>query len=110
ISAEQIMLGGRPVQNFAADLHGDSKSWTIDRLEFRAPGATRIALGGEIAGPGASASFKGPVSVDSADPTTLASWLQGRAELALRGQKPLRASGDLTVAPDRLVIDGLKAE
>ena len=32
------MLGGRPLQNFAADLHADAKSWTIDRLDFRAPG------------------------------------------------------------------------
>ena len=41
-SSEQIMLGGRPLQNLAADLHADAKSWTIDRLDFRAPGATRV--------------------------------------------------------------------
>src|SRR4030081_1329553 len=76
ISAEQIMLGGRPLQNFAADLHSETKSRTIDRLEFRAPGTTRVALGGEIAQPGSSASFKGAVSVDSSDPNTLAGWLQ----------------------------------
>ena len=27
-SAEQIMLGGRPLQNIAAELHGDAKSWS----------------------------------------------------------------------------------
>jgi uncharacterized protein involved in outer membrane biogenesis len=110
ISAEQIMLGGRPLQNLAADLHGEPTSWTIDRLEFRAPGATRVALSGEIAEPGPSASFKGAVSVDSSDPNTLAGWLQGRGEIAYRNQKPLRVSGNLQVAPDRLAIDGLKAE
>jgi hypothetical protein len=110
ISAEQIMLGGRPMQNFAADLRGEPKSWTIDRLEFRAPGATRVALSGEIAQPGPSASFKGALSVDSSDPNTLAGWLQGRGEIAYRNQKPLRLSGHLNVAPDRLTIDGLKAE
>jgi large subunit ribosomal protein L24 len=110
LSAEQIMLGGRPVQSFAADLRGDPSSWTIDRLEFRAPGATRVALSGEIAEPGASASFKGAVSVDSSDPNTLAGWLQGRGDIVYRNQKPLRVSGNLTVAPDRLAIDGLNAE
>jgi uncharacterized protein involved in outer membrane biogenesis len=110
VSAEQIMLGGRPVQNFAADLRGEPTSWTIDRLEFRAPGATRVALSGEIAEPGPSARFKGAVSVDSSDPNTLAGWLQGRGEIVYRSQKPLRVSGNLNVAPDRLAIDGLKAE
>jgi uncharacterized protein involved in outer membrane biogenesis len=110
ISAEQIMLGGRPVQNFSADLRGEPKSWTIDRLEFRAPGATRVALSGEIVQAGLSASFKGAISVDSSDPNTLAGWLQGRGEIVYRNQKPLRVSGNLNVAPDRLAIDELKAE
>jgi uncharacterized protein involved in outer membrane biogenesis len=110
LSAEQIMLGGRPLQNFAADLRGEPTSWTIDRLEFRAPGATRVALSGEIAEPGPSASFKGAISVDSSDPNTLAGWLQGRGEIVYRNQKPLRVSGNLNVAQNRLAIDGLKAE
>ena len=45
-STEQIMLGGRPLQNLAAELHADAGSWTIDRLDFRAPGATRCRLSG----------------------------------------------------------------
>jgi hypothetical protein len=110
VSAEQIMLGGRPVQNFGADLRGDPRSWTIDRLEFRAPGATRVALSGEIAQPGPTGSFKGALSVDSSDPNTLAGWLQGRTEIAYRNQKPLRVNGNLSVASDRIAIDGLKAE
>src|SRR6202030_1784015 len=32
-SAEQIMLGGRPLQNFAADVRTDARSWAIDRLD-----------------------------------------------------------------------------
>jgi large subunit ribosomal protein L24 len=110
IGAEQIMLGGRPVQNFAADLRGEPKSWTIDRLEFRAPGTTRVALSGEIAEPGRSASFKGALSVDSSNPNTLAGWLQGRGEIVYRNQKPLRVSGNLNVASNRIAIDGLKAD
>jgi large subunit ribosomal protein L24 len=110
VSVEQIMLGGRPLQNLGADLRGDTRSWSIDRLEFRAPGATRVALSGGIVQPGSSGSFKGALSVDSSDPNTLAAWLQGRSEIVYRNQKPLRLSGDLDVTPDRVAIDGLKAE
>lgn len=110
VSAEQIMLGGRPVQTFAADLRGEPTSWTIDRLEFRAPGSTRVALTGEIAQPGPSARFKGALSVDSSDPAMLAGWLQGRGDTAYRNQKPFRINGHLGVAADRLAIEELKAE
>ncbi len=110
VSTEQIMLGGRPVQNFAADLRGDTHSWTIDRLEFRAPGATQVAFSGEAAQGGASGSFKGALSVESGDPDTLAAWLQGRGTITYRGQKPLRLQGNVSVSADRVALDGMKAE
>src|ERR1019366_3878572 len=113
-SAEQIMLGGRPLQNLAADLHADARSdvrsWTIDRLDFRAPGATRVALSGTNLQPGPSGVFKGTLSVDSSDPDTLVAWLQGRSEVAYRTQKPLRLRGDVSVASDRVAIEAMKAE
>lgn len=110
ISAEQIMLGGRPIQNLDADLRGDMRSWSISRLDFRAPGATRVALSGELAEPGPSASFKGAASIDSTDPDTLAAWLQGRSEVTYRSQKPLRFRGNLSASADHLAIDALTAE
>jgi len=106
-SAEQIMLGGRPLQNFTAGLQADAKSWAIDRLEFRAPGATRVMLSGSNAQPG---SVTGALSVDSSDPDALVTWLQGRGEVIYRSQKPLRLRGDLTVAPGRVAIEAMKAE
>lgn len=106
-SAEQIMLGGRPLQNFAADLRTDAKSWTIDRLEFRAPGATRVSLSGSNAQPGR---FTGALSVDSSDPDALVTWLQRRGEVTYRSQKPLRLRGDVTLAPDRIAVEAMKAE
>jgi uncharacterized protein involved in outer membrane biogenesis len=110
ISTDQIMLGGRPVQNFAADLRADTRSWSIDRLEFRAPGGTQVALSGEAPQGGPSGSFKGALSVESSDPDTLATWLQGRSEVTHRGRKPLRLRGNLSVSADRVAIDGMKAE
>jgi large subunit ribosomal protein L24 len=110
LSAEQIMLGGRPLQNFAADVRTDARSWAIDRLDFRAPGATRLSLSGANAQLGQSSSFKGALSIESSDPDALAMWLQGRSELTYRSQKPMRLRGDVNVTAGRVALDAIKAE
>src|SRR6202167_796476 len=104
------MLGGRPLQNLAADLHADARSWTIDRLDFRAPGATRVDLSGAAAPLGPSGSFKGALGVESSDPDTLVAWLQGRGEITYRSQKPLQLRGNVSVGPNRFAIDAMTAE
>jgi uncharacterized protein involved in outer membrane biogenesis len=109
-SSEQVMLGGRPVQNVAADLHADARSWTIDRLDLRAPGATRVSLSGTSAKVGPSSDFTGALSVDSSDPDALMAWLLGRSEVTHRSQKPLRLSGDVSVTSSSVAIDAMKAE
>jgi uncharacterized protein involved in outer membrane biogenesis len=109
--SEQIMLGGRPVQNFAAELRSDTNSWTIERLDFRAPGATQVGFSVGFGGTGAQAGgFSGALSVDSSDPDTLVAWLQGRSEVTYRSQKPLRLSGNVNVAGNRVAIEAMKAE
>ena len=110
LSSDQIALGGRPLQNVAAELRGDDKSWTIAKLEMRAPGATRVTASGAISEPGPSARFTGPVNIESSDPDVLAAWLQGRTDATYRNQKPLRLRGTAMVAADRIGIDGMKAE
>jgi uncharacterized protein involved in outer membrane biogenesis len=107
IGADAVTLGGRPVQNIAANFHSDADAWIVDRLEARAPGATQLALTGRLA-PGAA--FKGDLKVEAADPDALAIWLRGRGDPSLRAQKPLRIAGALSVAPDRMALDGIIAE
>ena len=99
ISADQIMLGGRPIQNFSTDLRGDATSWTISRLEFHAPGATRVAVNGEILQPGPSPRLNGALDVESSDPDTFIAWLQGGGEVTHRSRKPLRVQSKLTADP-----------
>ncbi|MCK1741470.1 AsmA family protein [Bradyrhizobium sp. 139] len=106
-NSDQIMLGGRPLQNITAELQTDGKSWTFQRLELRAPGMTQLSLNG--ATPGAD-SFSGRLSVESSDPDTLVAWLQGRSEVNRRSTRPLRLAGDVTIAANHLAIDRLKAE
>ncbi|WP_342712377.1 AsmA family protein [Bradyrhizobium sp. B124] len=110
LTSEQIMLGGRPLQDVSAELQSDAKSWTVRRLEFRAPGSTRVSMSGASAQGGASNSFKTALNIESSDPDTLMSWLQGRADIAYRSQKPLRLRGDVTVSPSGFSIDAMKAE
>ncbi|QOZ32620.1 AsmA family protein [Bradyrhizobium sp. CCBAU 53421] len=110
LTSEQIMLGGRPLQDVSAELQSDAKSWTVRRLEFRAPGSTRVSMSGASAQGGASNSFKTALNIESSDPDTLMSWLQGRGDIAYRSQKPLRLRGDVTVSPAGFSIDAMKAE
>jgi hypothetical protein len=110
LASEQVMLGGRPLQDIAAELHGDDKSWSLRRLEFRAPGATRVSLSEAGAKSVTPDRFKAALSVESSDPEALLTWLQGRGEIAYRSQKPLRLRGDVTVAPEGFAIDAMKAD
>lgn len=106
-NSDQIMLGGRPLQNITAELQTDGRSWTFRRLELRAPGMTQLSLNG--AAPGAD-SFSGRLSVESSDPDTLVAWLQGRSEVNRRSTRPLRLAGNVTIAANHLAIDRLKAD
>ena len=110
LGAEQIMMGGRPLQNFAAEVRTDTRSWTIDRLDVRAPGSTRLSLSGSNAQAGRSGRFRGALNLDSADPDALVMWLQGRSELTYRSQKPLRLAGNVDIGVDRLAIDAIRCE
>jgi hypothetical protein len=114
LAAEQIVLGGRSVQNFASQLRSDAKSWgtkswAVDRLELRAPGSTRVSLSGKAA-EGTSGRFKGALTIESSDPDALVMWLQGRSEATYRSQNPFRLSGDVNIAADSVAIDNVKSE
>ncbi len=104
------MLGGRPLQDITAELHGDDKFWHLRKLEFRAPGATRVSLSEAGAKSVAPDQFKAALSVESSDPEALLTWLQGRGETTYRSQKPVRLRGDITVAPEGFAIDTMKAD
>jgi large subunit ribosomal protein L24 len=110
IDAELVNLGARPLQAVAIDLRADTRQWWVDRFEFRAPGAARVAITGRIVEPGDKASFAGSLNLEAGDPEGFAHWLQGQSDNAYRSQKPLKASGDLVVSRERVSIDGLRAE
>jgi uncharacterized protein involved in outer membrane biogenesis len=114
LSSEQIVVGGRSVQNFVAELRSDTKSWAVDRLDLRAPGATHVTLNGKAAdvtpGDSAAGRFKGALLIESSDPDALVMWLQGRSELAYRSQSPFRLNGDVTIDGNGFAIENVKSE
>jgi large subunit ribosomal protein L24 len=110
ISADQIMLGSRPIQNFRMVLRGDAASWAVSRLEFHAPGATQVVLDGQGAQPGQSAQFNGVLDIESSDPDTFVGWLQSRDKITRESQKPLRLRGNLNVDPGHVALDQFKAD
>lgn len=109
-SAEQIMLGGRPLQNLSAELYADATSWTIRQLDVSAPGATHVMLTSAAVRPDRPDAFDGKLDIESSDPDTLVGWMQGRSEIVSRSQKPLKLRGDVNVAADRVSIEGLRSE
>jgi AsmA-like C-terminal region/AsmA family len=108
--AEQIMMGGRPLQNVSLALRGDAGSWAIDRLDLRAPGTTQISFTRNAKASAPAGSFAGTLNIDSSDPDMLSAWLQGRNDAVRRTQKPLRLVGDVTASQDRVAIEALNAE
>lgn len=106
IGVDSITLGGRPIQGVGLDLSATKTEWRIDKFEMRAPGATQVVLSGTAVASG----FNGAISVDSADPDLLATWLQGRNDAVLRGQRSLRVRGQLNVTADRVALDDMRAD
>ena len=90
VNSEQIMLGGRPLQDIAAELHGDARSWRAHRLELRAPGTTQVSLSEAGTQESGADSSRPRSASNSSDPDTLMAWLQGRSDIGYRSPKPLR--------------------
>jgi AsmA-like protein len=110
LSAEQIMLGGRGLQNFATALYTDTNSWFIERLDVRAPGGTHLLLSDAKPLGDPPGHLKWALNIESSDPDALLMWLQGRNELVYRSQSAFRLSGEVGIAPDRMTIEPVKCE
>jgi len=110
---------GRPVQDLDLTLRAAGGTWSVDRLEVRAPGATRgrhsrrdgrvIRWRRRRCVAGRRQFSRGRLTIDSAIParspdgcSDAPTWRRGR-------NGPLRIAGDVHLASDRIAIDDLKA-
>ncbi len=104
-----LTVGGTNVQSLHGVARFDATGWSLEGVELRAPGLTQVNLSGRIAQSGHGLAFTGPGAVDSADADTLLAWLSGHGDTSSAGVRTLRARGDVTIAGDRLAVDGLDA-
>jgi AsmA family/AsmA-like C-terminal region len=109
VSIAGLTVGGTNVQSLHGVARFDATGWSLDGFELRAPGLTQVSLSGHVGQSGRGLAFTGPGALDSADADTLLAWLSGRGDTASAGVRTLRARGDVTIAGDRLAVDGLDA-
>ena len=110
VGIDQLTLGGNSIQNLRGDITSNSDGWNLDRLEFRAPGLTQVRLSGRLAVHSGGVAFTGPAEIDASDPKALVAWLEGRSENGQNELRPLSLRGDVTLAKDKIAVEGLKAE
>jgi uncharacterized protein involved in outer membrane biogenesis len=110
VGIDSMTLAGSPIQAVRGDLKFDTSGFDIESFEFRAPGATQVRVSGHLALAGAEATFRGPASIDAADPRAFAAWLEGRDGASREPVGPMRASGEVAFGNDRIAIERFKAE
>jgi uncharacterized protein involved in outer membrane biogenesis len=110
LDVDALTIGGAALQSVRGTVGVDSDQWDIEALEFRAPGLTQVRLSGRLESSGKGLEFAGPASIESNDPRALWSFIEGEGD-TLRGPvAPLRASGDLVIGDQGIIIDRLQAE
>jgi hypothetical protein len=104
-----LTVGGTNVQSLHGVARFDATGWSLDGVELRAPGLTQVSLSGHVEQSSHGLAFTGPGTLDSADADMLLAWLSGRGATASAGVRTLRARGDVSIAGDRVAVDGLDA-
>jgi hypothetical protein len=109
ISAEAVTLAGAALQRLSGEVRGEAGAWTLESLDFRAPGATQMRLRGRLNITPQGMDFAGPARIEARDPRALVAWLTDRSDAqAIAGT--FRAEGDVRLGTDTVAIDRLKAE
>jgi len=109
LSVTEVALGGASLQNVGGDFNSIDGGWNLQKLEFRAPGFSQVALSGRLAVGGDGVTFTGPAVVDATDPQSLFAWWQGAGTPAGGDLKPIKLRGDVTFGTDRIAVGGLQA-
>jgi large subunit ribosomal protein L24 len=110
VSVDAVTLGGTVLQAFGGDLRSDGTAWRLDKLDFRAPGYTKISLSGRLDPAAKGIGFAGSASIDANDPKALIAWLAGHSVAGQVQIKPWQLRGDVTLGADRIAIEQLYSE
>ena len=110
LSIETVTLAGGTIQRVRGELRTDGEAWHIDTLDMRAPGLTQVRLSGRFDPKSGGATFKGPATIDSADPRALTVWLTKQVDRQTIVPASFRVSGDLSLSSETIAVDQLNAE
>ncbi len=112
VSIGALTIGGATIESLSGAIDFDQTGWGLQGVQFHAPGMTEVRLSGRLSGTPRNFAFKGPAALTSADAGMLLAWLDGRdagRDAAAGEAKALTASGEVTIASDRVAIDNLSA-
>jgi uncharacterized protein involved in outer membrane biogenesis len=109
LKVDTMTLGGGMVQSVGTELRSDGVTWTVDKLEFRAPGFTHVKIDGRLFALGKGLGFVGGAAIDSTDPRNLLAWLGGGPAPAAP-IKPWHAIGDVTLSAGRIAVERLQTQ
>jgi uncharacterized protein involved in outer membrane biogenesis len=109
VSIAGLTVGGTTMQSLHGAVRFDDAGWSLDGVELRAPGLTAVNVSGRLAATAHGLTFSGPGALDSADADTLLAWLSGRSDRTSGETRALHARGDVSIAGERLAVDGLTA-
>ena len=98
VGIDRVTLGGNNIENLRGDVSSSTGGWNLDRLEFRAPGATQVRLSGRLAVEPDGVAFAGPAEIEVSDPRTLTAWLSGRNETSPGELRLLNLRGEVVLA------------
>ncbi|MGE3149698.1 MAG: AsmA family protein, partial [Pseudorhodoplanes sp.] len=110
LGIDTLTLGGAAIQNLRGDIRFDNDSWSLESIEFRAPGLSQIQLSGRLEVMPGGIDFSGPADIASADPRALFAWLEGRGEAMSATPRPMRARGEVALGSERIGVERLQAE
>ncbi|MGN6572450.1 MAG: AsmA family protein [Pseudolabrys sp.] len=109
LSVNEVVLGGATIQNVGGDFNSVDGGWNLQKLEFRAPGYSQVALSGRLTVKDDGVSFTGPAVIDATDPKRLFTWWQGTQTQGGGDLKPIKLRGDVTFGTDRIAVEKLQA-
>jgi uncharacterized protein involved in outer membrane biogenesis len=109
VKVDAMAVGGGTVQSVDTKVRSDGQTWTIDKLNFRAPGFTHINVDGRLFALAKGLGFVGGAAIDSNDPKNLLTWLTGNPASSAQ-IKPWHAIGDVTLSAGRIAIERLQTQ
>jgi large subunit ribosomal protein L24 len=109
VGIDGLTVGGTTIRSLHGAVRFDATGWSLDGVDLRAPGLTEVSLGGRLTQTAQGVAFTGPAVLQSADVDMLLAWLAGRSGRPTGEASTLNARGDVTLAGDRLAVDGLTA-